>query len=52
MMGRRLTVWLAALFLRHGLEPAQLLDALSKSHRHRDSAWRMAVLEDAQARNH
>lgn len=51
-MGRRMTARFAAFFLRRGwLTPAETMAALSRSHRHRSSAWHWAVLNDAQARN-
>jgi hypothetical protein len=51
MMGRRLTVWVVALGLRHGIGPNRMADLLRRTHRHRHSAWRWAVIGDAQTRN-
>lgn len=51
MKGRPLTVRLVAWLLRRGVHATVLLDALGKSHSHRDGAWRWQVLVDAETRN-
>jgi hypothetical protein len=50
-MGRRIDVRVMAFALRRGLTPAEVLTAAGKAFPHRDSAWRLALLEDAQAHN-
>ncbi len=48
---RWLTVWLCAFAYRHNASSEDLLAGLSTAYPHRDSAWRMGVLEDARVRN-
>lgn len=50
-MGRWFGVRVAAWALRRGLTPEELLTAVSKAFPHRESSWRLALLEDAQAHN-
>lgn len=50
---RWISVRAVAFALRHGLDEAELMRALSQAYRcdHCGPAWRMGILEDAQARN-
>ena len=50
-MGRWIAVRVAALGLRRGVSIAEVMRALVKSYPHRDGAWRLALLEEAEARN-
>ena len=49
--GRWLTLIVAAWALRREVPAEELLTALGKSHPRRDNAWRLAVINDAIARN-
>lgn len=52
LFGRWFTVSIIAWGLRRGaLTPESALRTIARTHPHRDSAWRLAALEDAQARN-
>ena len=50
-LARRWAVTACAWALRGGICPEHMMQALTKSYPHQDGAWRLAVLEDAQARN-
>jgi hypothetical protein len=51
LFGRWLTVRVIARGLRDGaLSSESALRTIGRTHPHRDAAWRLAVLEDAQAR--
>lgn len=49
--GRWLAVRVAAWGLRAGLCAEHMMEALVKAYPHQDGAWRLAVIEEAEARN-
>lgn len=50
-MVTRLIVRIVAFAMRRGVTAEDAMEALSKSHPHRDGAWRLDVIEQAEARN-
>lgn len=50
-MGRWLAVRIAAWGLRGGISTEEIMAAMVKAYPRQSGAWRLAVLEDAQARN-
>lgn len=51
MLGRRRIVKVAAWALRRGVSAEEMMATLTRSYPHRDGAWRLDVLNQAQQRN-